>query len=268
MTDIEIDPADVEVDNECFHAWWVYHGLLADIDDVNVVTGETMRTKIFGFETVSDPTECVGTVPPGGTAYGYVVTGMATVHDQLNPDDPWRLRARRWFCMPDGCKLNLFENTRVVVSQRVGFKGLRAVGGPIEAAGRLKYIDRCSDTLLVCPPLLGDPCFNHLHFPPGIEQTEHTHPSTRAGAVARGLGWCETPHGLSALRPGLIFHIPTDGRHRFVTSGDTMDVIAYHPDSDWGPTDAEHPMVNRTWVDGEKIDNTSGVHTQADVIGR
>jgi hypothetical protein len=27
-----------------------------------------------------------------------------------------------------------------------------------------------------------------------------------------------------------------------------MDVIAFHPDSDWGPTDGIHPMLNRTFI--------------------
>jgi hypothetical protein len=27
-----------------------------------------------------------------------------------------------------------------------------------------------------------------------------------------------------------------------------MDVIAFHPDSDWGPTDEKHPMLNRTYL--------------------
>ena len=29
-----------------------------------------------------------------------------------------------------------------------------------------------------------------------------------------------------------------------------MAVIAYHPDSDFGPTHEVHPMINRTIVDG------------------
>jgi hypothetical protein len=45
-----------------------------------------------------------------------------------------------------------------------------------------------------------------------------------------------------------------------------MDVVPYHPDSDWGPTHEEHPMVNRTLVGGQKIDNTKGVHATADVL--
>lgn len=83
----------------------------------------------------------------------------------------------------------------------------------------------------------------------------------------RGLGWCMTPSGRYALSPGRIFHIPRDGRHRFATeNGASMDVIAYHPDSDFGPTHEEHPMVNRTWVGGRKIDNSTGRHAQAHVV--
>jgi hypothetical protein len=46
-----------------------------------------------------------------------------------------------------------------------------ALGGPCEAFGRLRYIDGCSDSLLVGPAVRGDPCLNHLHFPPGVSQT-------------------------------------------------------------------------------------------------
>jgi hypothetical protein len=27
-----------------------------------------------------------------------------------------------------------------------------------------------------------------------------------------------------------------------------MRVIAYHPDGDWGPTDENHTMLNRTYI--------------------
>ena len=45
-----------------------------------------------------------------------------------------------------------------------------------------------------------------------------------------------------------------------------MDVIAYHPDSDWGPTHREHPMLNRTLVKGEKIDNSGEAHRPIELI--
>ena len=66
--------------------------------------------------------------------------------------------------------------------------------------------------------------------------------------------------------PGLIFVIPPDSLHRFRTTNESMDVIAYHPDSDWGPTHEDHPMVNRTLVGGAKIDNTTGVHSAAKIV--
>jgi len=31
-----------------------------------------------------------------------------------------------------------------------------------------------------------------------------------------------------------------------------MDIIAYHPDSDFGPTDIDHPMLNRTYINHGK----------------
>jgi hypothetical protein len=34
--------------------------------------------------------------------------------------------------------------------------------------------------------------------------------------------------------------------HSFATQGAALDVIAWHPDSDFGPRDEDHPMVNRT----------------------
>ncbi len=34
--------------------------------------------------------------------------------------------------------------------------------------------------------------------------------------------------------------------HRFKTGPEPMTIVALHPDSDWGPTDEAHPMINRT----------------------
>jgi hypothetical protein len=46
--------------------------------------------------------------------------------------------------------------------------------------------------------------------------------------------------------PGLAFVIPADSLHSFTTENEALRVIAYHPDSDFGPTHEDHPMVNRT----------------------
>ena len=41
-----------------------------------------------------------------------------------------------------------------------------------------------------------------------------------------------------------------------------MDVIAFHPDSDFGPTDIEHPMINRTIVNGVKASELENIRTK------
>lgn len=133
------------------------------------------------------------------------------------------------------------------------YRSLNTIGGPIEDLGRLKYIDGCSDTLLIPPTMLGEPCLNFLHFPTATKQTMHNHPSFRFGVVARGNGFSITEDAKQELNTGDIFLIPTLVKHKFDTNENIMDVIAFHPDSDWGPTDEVHPMINRTWVDGKKI---------------
>ena len=130
-----------------------------------------------------------------------------------------------------------------------GYRALRQLGGPLEPEGRLRYVDGCSDTLLVCPPRLGEPCLNHLHIPAHTDQSAHTHPSVRVGVIARGRGVCRTAAGDVPLTPGLGWLIPAGLRHSFITDHEALDVFAWHPDSDFGPTDADHPMINRTILD-------------------
>ena len=127
-----------------------------------------------------------------------------------------------------------------------GYRGFFQLGGPIEATGRLRYIDGCTDSLLLAPPVLGDPCLNHLHIPAGATQTRHVHPSVRVGMVVGGEGICVTPDRELSLRPGLAFVIAADQLHSFCTRGGSLDVVVYHPDSDTGPTHEDHPMLNRT----------------------
>lgn len=151
---------------------------------------------------------------------------------------------------------------RGMASSSPNYRGFNVFGGPIDPVGRLRYIDGCSDTLLVPPVRKGDPCLNHLHFPVGIRQTPHTHPSVRTGFVYAGLGECIVPDGPPIpLRPGCVFIIATDALHSFNTYDHTMDVIAFHPDSDTGMTDDDHPMVNRTIVDGVSASRIDAIRT-------
>jgi mannose-6-phosphate isomerase-like protein (cupin superfamily) len=136
------------------------------------------------------------------------------------------------------------------VVSAVKYRGFFQIGGPVEAWGRLNYIDGCTDSLLVPPIMMGDPCLNLLCFPPGTNQTQHTHPSVRLGMVVSGTGKCITPDGVTPLFPGQVFMIPAHALHSFATQDQPMRVIAYHPDSDFGATHENHPMINRTIVNG------------------
>jgi len=41
-----------------------------------------------------------------------------------------------------------------------------------------------------------------------------------------------------------------------------MRVIAYHPDSNFGATDIDHPMINRTMVNGVSASELDAIRTQ------
>jgi mannose-6-phosphate isomerase-like protein (cupin superfamily) len=163
-------------------------------------------------------------------------------------------------CVPGGLLLSGRHGSGIVIT-RLGFKGVFSLGGPVEPWGRLRYIDGCTDSLLIPPVKMGDPCLNALFFPPGTDQTAHTHPSMRVGMVIRGEGECVTPEGIIPLLPGQVFIIHQDGLHKFRTAEQNMVVIAYHPDSDFGPQDEDHPMINRTIVDGVSASKIDDIRT-------
>ena len=122
-------------------------------------------------------------------------------------------------------------------------------GGYVEEVGRNRYIDGCSASLLVMPPHKGDPCVNHLHVARHTAQTEHHHPSDRIGMVVRGWGLAhrEAEHPM-VLHPGKAWKIPAGERHHFETGNHALDVLVFHPDSAWGPTDDGHQMLDATII--------------------
>jgi len=52
------------------------------------------------------------------------------------------------------------------------------------------------------------------------------------------------------IKEGDFWLIEEQELHRFRTdlSKSEMIVIAFHPDSEWGPTDYNHTMLNRTYI--------------------
>lgn len=174
--------------------------------------------------------------------YGFVSEGEVQVHSQSSS---WTLKTGMYFSLPGSIKI--MGQGLVAAIERIGYRGLSQCGGPIESSGRLVYIDNCHTTLLVPPPRQGDPVFNLLVFPPHIEQSFHLHPSIRMGLVVKGSGLAVFKDKKVPLRSGMVFCLEERETHCFYSDADGLSVVAYHPDSDWGPVDSNHPMLNRTY---------------------
>lgn len=178
------------------------------------------------------------------TTYGIVLHGHLTVRSTGSSYEK-QVGPLEYFCITD--QEAELDGTAVFFT-RLGFIGQPTIGGPIETSGRLSYIDNCSDTILVYPPRFGDPSISLLSFPHNITQRFHTHPSIRMGVVVRGKGYSELGTGEKIqLEPGVAFCVSEREVHRFVTDSKSgLDVISYHPDGEWGPTDQNHTLLNRT----------------------
>ena len=148
-------------------------------------------------------------------------------------------------------------SVKVFAITRIGYQGMLALS-QVEEQGRLAYIDGCSDTLIIPPPRCGDPCLNHLYFPTRIKQTQHLHPSIRMGIVLKGEGTAWQDTDLTGkgwekpLIPGSMFCLEESEIHSFKTDESDLHIIAYHPDTDTGPTDTDQPMLNRTYINHGK----------------
>jgi quercetin dioxygenase-like cupin family protein len=214
-------------------------------------TGDEHPTSIFTW--IDD----VIRTAAGATHYGYVLDGEAHLTCRSGV---FRLQRGMYFAVPGEASI---QGGLGLLASRLHYTGLFALGGPIEESGRLCYIDGCSDSVLIGPAVLGDPCLNMLYIPAGIDQTAHTHPTVRVGIIAAGEGVCETPHGTVSLAAGRMFILPPDTIHSFHTRDSFLRIVVYHPDSDQGPTHDDHPMLNRTYVDGTSAAKIPAVRTRS-----
>ena len=174
------------------------------------------------------------------TYFGYVLSGFCHLTPSSLPR--FELIKGMYFSLPGKIEIDS-SHGKVVVFRKPNYIGLTTFGGPIEKEGRLLYIDSCKATNLINPAKVGDPCLHLLTFPPNIVQSSHTHPSLRFGVVAGGSGYCLRPNqDKLPLTPGMVFNLPAGCAHSFESLTDGLKVIAYHPDSDVGPTDEIHQM--------------------------
>jgi hypothetical protein len=193
-------------------------------------------------------------LPEGGTHYGFVLTGEAVLSRDGTSRSAYTLSPGMYFALPQSGSIGGADSTGFVVTRLdVSFTAARpmfSLGGPMESQGRFSYINGGTDTLLLPPIQLGDPCLNALYFPPHVDQTLHTHPSYRCGVVVSGAGLCHTPETSVAFEPGSLFVIGAEQLHRFQTIDEPLVLAVFHPDSDTGFTHNNHPMLRRTFVDG------------------
>jgi len=231
------------------HFAWV-NGLIGELD------------RVYPSYLSSYTKEGIVLNKPEDTHYIYNHKGICQV---LYNDSFYYLHEGEFACVPGSTMTRGGEG---IIISRENSKAMFQIGGPVEHEGRLKYIDGCTDTCLIQPWKLGEPCLNLLYFPEGIDQTEHTHPSDRIGMVLSGKGECvamkeDGTREVIQLEEGMIFCIHTDGLHKFRTlRGSDMRVLAYHPDSDFGPTDENHPMINKTIVNGVSASLIDEIRTQ------
>jgi quercetin dioxygenase-like cupin family protein len=204
------------------------HGPLFDLDDIS--------SSLLAW--AGDPLSLSAT----GTHLGFVHTGPTEL---TCSSGTFTLTSGMYFAVPGA--LSITGGSGICV-HRPDHRGFFHLGGPAEHTGRLRYLDGCTDSLLIAPVVRGDPCLNLLHLPPGTRQTPHTHPSVRVGLVLTGRGRCVLPSEEVELTPGLVFVIRAGATHCFHTDDESLRVLAYHPDSDFGPTHEDHPMINRTIV--------------------
>jgi quercetin dioxygenase-like cupin family protein len=154
------------------------------------------------------------------------------------------------FAVNESFSINCPEGTAVVVE----YLGLHLLESryyiqDILDMGNLSYMDGGTNTTAVNPGRLGDPVINYVHFPAGMKQTLHTHPSHRVGMVLKGRGLVELDDQDFPLKQGDVFFMQRNVLHNF-TCPHNEDVVlfVFAPDSGTGPTDEINPLKIRTYV--------------------
>lgn len=197
---------------------------------------------------------------PKSTHFGFVYRGHPTL---FRANDEYRLHPGMYFALPGSGLIEGLDSSGIIISCPQ-HQGMFTIGGAIETQGRFAYIDGGTNSLLIPPVMLGDPCLNALYFPSGIDQTFHTHPSYRIGIVVTGKCEIETQAAVRTLHRGDIFAIEANYLHKFRTHTNSLTMVIFHPDSDTGFTHHNNPMLEKTIVNGVKASNIPQIQTKLD----
>lgn len=200
-------------------------------------------------------------LPNTGTHFGFVYSGSPILYRNAGTQD-YELHPGMYFSLPGDGWIGNKDSSGFVVTCPT-YSGMFLIGGAIEFTGRFGYINGGTDSVLIPPIMQGNPCLNALYFPTQTDQIAHTHPSYRMVMVTEGRGECETPEGIIPLQPEVTLFIPANQLHKFRTTGDKLTVICFHPDSDTGFTQREHPMLQRTIVSGISASEIPQIQTSS-----
>ena len=124
-----------------------------------------------------------------------------------------------------------------------------------KSTGNLSYMDGGTNTTAVNPGRLGLPVINYVHFPAGMKQTLHTHPSQRIGLILSGKGEIELDNGVMfPIKEGDCWVMERNVLHNFMCNqGEDVTLFVFSPDSGTGPTDEINPLKVRTYVGQTRV---------------
>ena len=124
-----------------------------------------------------------------------------------------------------------------------------------KSTGNLSYMDGGTNTTAVNPGRLGLPVINYVHFPAGMKQTLHTHPSQRIGLILSGKGEIELDNGVMfPIKEGDCWVMDRNVLHNFMCNqGEDVTLFVFSPDSGTGPTDEINPLKVRTYVGQTRV---------------
>jgi mannose-6-phosphate isomerase-like protein (cupin superfamily) len=193
-----------------------------------------------------------------GTHFGYVFTGRSQLKQT---DSTYPLSAGMYFALPNTGVIAGNNSSGFVITCG-GFQHTFTLGGPVQSWGKFAYIDGGKTDILLPPMQQGDPGLYGLHFPPGVDQTMHDHESDRVVLVVSGTGCCLTPNQRCDFIPGMVLRIPRGEKHKFMTTDRGLSMVIFHPDSEMGFSDTNHPMLIQTYVDGVSAAQLPALHTK------
>jgi glyoxylate utilization-related uncharacterized protein len=217
------------------------------------------HTDHLAFDELDVHTWNGGELAMDGAASHFVI--VLNGHMDLDYDNKRVTMSETWYGVFPG-EVQISGQGAALIISSVNYAALPLFGGPLEQDGRLRYVDGCTNSLLIAPPVCGEPCLNFLNLPAGTYQTPHTHPTIRVGMVVSGHGGCGTAENRLVFEPGSVFIIPPDALHSFQTDDEHIRIMLFHPDSVVGPTHTDQTMLNNTFVDGASAKDLTQLHTR------